>query len=187
MSILFTGVVGTVAVVQLLSCVQHFATPWTAARQASLSLSPRVCSNSYPLSHDAIQPSCPLLSPSSTFYLSQHQGLFQWVGSLHQVTKVLGVSASAIVLPVNIQAWFLLGLTGLISLQSKGLSSLLQHHCSKVSILRHSAFFMVQLSQPYMITGKTIALTRRIFVGKVTSLLFNTLFVIAFHQRASIL
>ena len=64
------------------------------------------------------------------------------------------------------------------------LKSLLQHHSSKASVLRHSAFFMVQLSQPYMITGKTIALTRRIFVGKVTSLLFNTLFVIAFLSRS---
>ena len=73
----------------------------------------------------------------------------------------------------------------MISLQSKGLSSLLQHHCSKVSILRHSAFFMVQLSQPYMITGKTIALTRRTFVGKVISQLFNMLsrLVIAFLPR----
>ena len=54
------------------------------------------------------------------------------------------------------------------------LKSLLQHHCSKASILRHSAFFMVQLSHPYMTTGKTIALTRWTFVGKVMSLLFNT-------------
>ena len=76
---------------------------------------------------DAIQPSHPLpsLSPP-TFNLSQHQGLFQWVSSSPQVTKVLGVSASAPVLPmtipVNIQDWFPLGWTGLISLQSKGLS-----------------------------------------------------------------
>ena len=55
------------------------------------------------------------------------------------------------------------------------LKSLLQHHSSKASILRHSAFFMVQLSHPYMTIGKTIALTRRIFVGKVMSLLFNML------------
>ena len=55
------------------------------------------------------------------------------------------------------------------------LKSLLQHHRSKASNLQHSAFFMVQLSHPYMTTGKTIALTRRTFVGKVMSLLFNTL------------
>ena len=72
----------------------------------------------------------------------------------------IGVSASASVLPMNIQNWFPLGLTGLISLQSKGLSSLLQHHGSKAWILRCSAFFIVQLSHPYITTGKTIALTR---------------------------
>ena len=76
----------------------------------------------------------------------------------------IGVSASASVLPGNIHDWFPLRLTGLISLQSKTFSSLLQHHSSKASILQHSAFFMVQLSHPY---GKTVALTRRTFVGKV--------------------
>ena len=67
--------------------------------------------------------------------------------------------------------------TGWISSQSKGLSSLLQHHSSKASILRHSASFIVQLSHPYMTTGKTIDLTRWTFVGKVMSLLFIFLFV----------
>ena len=71
----------------------------------------------------AIQPSRPLLSPSlPASNLSQHQGLFQWVGSLHQVARVLELQASTSVLPMNIQDWFPLGLTGLISLQSKGLS-----------------------------------------------------------------
>ena len=67
------------------------------------------------------------------------------------------------------------------------LKSLLQHHCSKASILRRSAFFMVQLSQPYMTTGKTIALTRWTFVGKVMALLFNMLsrLVIAFLPKSS--
>ena len=66
------------------------------------------------------------------------------------------------------------------------LKSLLQHHSSKVSILRHLAFFMVQLSHPYMTTEKTIALNRWNFVGKVTSLLFNMLsrFVIVFLPRS---
>ena len=77
-----------------------------------------------------------------------------------------GASALASVLPVNIQDWFPLGLTGLISLLSKGLSRVLQHHSSKASILRCSAFFMVQLSYPYMTTGKTKALTIWTFVGK---------------------
>ena len=78
----------------------------------------------------------------------------------------IGVSASASVLPMNIQDWFPLGLTGWISLPSKGIfKSLLQHHSSKASILRCSAFFMVQLSHPYMTTGKTITLTTWTFVG----------------------
>ena len=68
------------------------------------------------------------------------------------------------------------------------LKSLLQHHSSKASVLQHSAFFIVQLSHPYMTTGKTIALTRRTFVGRVMSLLFNMLsrLVIAFFQGASV-
>ena len=85
----------------------------------------------------------------------------------------IGVSAS--VLPINIQDWFPLGWTGWISLQSKGLKNLLQHHRSKASILQHSAFFIVQLSPPYMTTEQTIALTRWTLVGKVMSLLFNML------------
>ena len=87
----------------------------------------------------------------------------------------LGVSASASVFPMNIQDWFPLGWTGWLSLQSKGLSSLLQHHSSKASILWRSAFFIVQLSHPYITTGKTIALTRQTFIGKVMSLLFYML------------
>ena len=71
-------------------------------------------------------------------------------------------------------------------LQSKILKSVLQHHSSKASILRHPAFSVVQLSHPYMTTGKTIALTRWTFVGKIISLLFNILsrFVIAFLPRS---
>ena len=98
----------------------------------------------------------------------------------------IGVSASTSVLRMNTQDWFPLGLTGLISLQSrKTLKSLLQHHSSKASILWCSAFFIVQLSHPYMTTGKTIALTRQTFVGKVMSLLFNMLsrLVITFLPR----
>ena len=99
----------------------------------------------------------------------------------------IGASASASVLPMKIQDWFPLGLTDLISLQSKRLSkSLLQHHNSKASILCYSAFFMVQLWHPYTTTGKTIALARQTFVGKVMSLLFNMLsrLVIAFLPRS---
>ena len=93
------------------------------------------------------------------------------------------IVASASVLPMNIQGWFPLGLIGLISLQSKGLKSPLQHHNSKASVLQHSTFFMVQLSHPYMTTGKNTALTVWTFVGKVNSLPFNTLFVIAYQAE----
>ena len=125
---------------------------------------------------DVIQPSHPLSSPSRpAFALFQHQGLFQWVSSSHHVAKVL-VSALTSVLPMNIQDWFPSGWTGWISLQSKGLlKSLLQHHSSKDSILLCSAFFMVQLSYPYMTNGKTISLTRQTFADKIMSLLFNML------------
>ena len=98
------------------------------------------------------------------------------------------IGASASVLPMNTQGWFPLETTGLISLQSKGLSSLLQHLSSKASILWHSAFLMVQLSHPYMTTGKTIALTMWTFVSKLLSLLFNTLsrcVIVFFQEQAS--
>ena len=98
----------------------------------------------------------------------------------------IGVSALASVLPMNIQDWFPLVWTGMISLLSKGLSRVFSHHSSKASILRHSTFFIGQLSHPYMTTVKTIALTRWTFVGKVMSLLFNMLsrLVIAFLPRS---
>ena len=97
-----------------------------------------------------------------------------------------GASASALVLPVNIQDLISLRIDWLDLLAvQRTLNSLLQHHSSKASVLWCSAFFIVQLSHPYKITGKTIALTRWTFVGKVMSLLFNMLprFVIAFIPR----
>ena len=98
----------------------------------------------------------------------------------------IGVSASTPVLPKNTQDCSPLGWTDWISFQSKGLKSLLQHHNSKASILWHSAFFIVQLSHPYMTSGKTIALTRWTFVDKVMSLLFHMLsrLVITFLPRS---
>ena len=87
----------------------------------------------------------------------------------------IGASASTSVLPMNIQGWFPLGLTGLISLQSKGLSRVFSSTTLEAPLLRHSYFFMVQLSHPYSTTGKTIALAMWTFVGKVISLVFNTL------------
>jgi len=97
-------------------------------------------------------------------------------------SQSIGPSVSALVLPINIQSWFPLGLTGWISLQSKTLKSLLQYHSSKASVLCCSDFFfIVQLSHLYMTTRKTIALTIWTFVGKVMSLLFIlSRFVIAF-------
>ena len=122
--------------------------------------------------------SCPKSLPASeSFPMSQ---LFAWGG------QSIGVSASASFLPKNTQDWSPLEWTGWISLQSKGFPRILQHHTSKASILWHSAFVTVQLSHPYMTTGKTIALTRWTFVGKVISLLFNMLsrLVITFLPRS---
>ena len=219
---------------------------------------------------DSIQPSHPLSSPSPlAFNLSQHQGLFQWVSSLHQVAKVLElqhqfnsvqfsrsvisnssqplglqharlscpsptlgaysnscpssqwchptISSSVVPFSSHLQSFpatgsFLVNqfftsggqsigvsassqYSGLISftidwfhlLAVQGtLKSLCQHQSWKASILQHSAFFKVQLSHPYMTTGKTIALTRQTFVGNIISLLFNMLsrLVIAFPPRS---
>ena len=125
---------------------------------------PRACSNSV---HPTISSSViPFSSHLQSFPAS---GPFQMNQFFASGSQSIGVSASASVLPMNIQDWFPLGLTGWISLKSKWLSSLLQHHSSKASILQCSAFFIVQLSHPYMTTGKTIALTRWTFVGKVIS------------------
>ena len=99
----------------------------------------------------------------------------------------IGVSASTSVLPVNIQDWFSLRIDWLDLLAVQGtLKSLLQQHSSKASILQCSAFFTVQLSHPYMTTGKTVALTRWTFVGKVMSLCFNMLsrLIITFLPRS---
>ena len=138
---------------------------------------------------DAIQPFHPLFSSPPAFNLSQHQGLSQWVSSLHQVAKVLEFRFN--INPSN-------EYSGLISfrmdwldlLAAQGtLKTLLQHYSSTASILWLSAFFIAQLSHPYMISGKTIALTRRTFVGKVMSLLFNMLsrLVITFLLRSKYL
>ena len=136
---------------------------------------------------DAIQPSHPLSSPSPAPNLSKHQGLFQWVNSSFPWGgQSIGVSASASVLPMNTQDWSLRW-TGWISLQSKGVSRVFSNiTVEKHQFFWHSAFFMVQLSHPYMTTGKTIALTRWTFVGKVMSLLFNMLsrLVITFLPRS---
>ena len=113
---------------------------------------------------DAIQPSHPLSSPSPpAFNLSQHQGLFQWVSFSHQVPKYWSFSFS--IIPSNEYSGhisFKMNWFDLVAVQGT-LQSLLQHHSSKASILWCSAFFIVQLSHPYMTTGRTIALTRWTF------------------------
>ena len=123
---------------------------------------------------DAIQPSHPLLFPSpSAFNLTQHQGLFNepvlhiswpkyWSFSIN-----ISLSDEYLGLIYFRIDWF-----DLLAVQGT-LKSLHQHHSSKASVLRCSAFFIVQVSHPSMTTGKTIALIRRTFVGKVISLLFN--------------
>ena len=176
-----------VSSIQLLIHVQLFPTPWTAAHQASLPIT-----NSRSLlklkSIESMMPSNHLIfMPSSppALNLSQHQGLFQWVSSLHQVAKILEFQLQ----PQSFQ-WY----SGLISFRMDWLDllavqgtlkSLLQHHSSKASILWCSAFFILQLSDPYITTGKTIALSRWTFVSKLMSLLFNMLsrLVITFLSR----
>ena len=131
----------------------------------------------------AIQPFHLLSSPfPPAFNLSQHQGLFKWVIRIRW-PKYWSFSFN--ISPSN-------EYSGLISFRMDWLDliavqgSLLQHHSSKASVLWHSAFFIVQLSHPYMTTGKTIALTRWTFVGKIMSLLFNMLsrLVITFLPRS---
>ena len=139
---------------------------------------------------DAIQPTHPLSPPSPpAFNLSQHQGLFQWDGSSHQVAKVLELQfqhqSSQLIFRVDSFRidWF-----DLPAVQGT-LKSLLQHHSSKAPVLQGSAFFTVQLSHPFTTTGKTLALTTQTFVGKVMLLLFNMLprFAIAFLPRSKCL
>ena len=142
------------------------------ARLPCPSPTPGVHSNPCPSSrwcHPTISPSVipfssclPSFPASGSFLMSQ---LFTTGG------QSIGASASASVLPLIIQDWFPFRMDWLDLLAVQGiLKSLLQHHSSKVSILWHSAFFMVQFSHPYVTTGKTIALTRQTFVAKIMSL-----------------
>ena len=135
--------------IQLLRRVQRFATPWTAALQASLPFT--VCWNSCPLSQW-----CHPTIPSSLVCFSSCPQSF-WASGSFQMSKLftsggqsIGVSASTSVLPMNTQDWSPLGWTGWISLAVQGTpKSLLQHHSSKASILRCSAFFIDQLLYPF--------------------------------------
>ena len=158
------------------------------ARLPCPSLSPWVCSNSCPLSHWCH----PTISPSTTAFFFCFQsfpasGSFPMIQLFKLHDQSIGDLAS--VLPMSIQCWFPLGLTGLRSLQSKGLKSLFQHNNLKSSILQHSAFFIVQLSHKYMASEKNTALIIWNFDSKVMSLIFNTLsrFVIAFLSKSKCL
>ena len=175
--------------VQLFSYVQLFTTPWTAAYQAFLSITNSwsllklmstelvMPSNHLILSHPLLLP--PSIFPSSRVFSDESALLIRW-------PKYWSFSFS--ISPSN-------EYSGLISFRMDWLDplavqgtlkSLLQHHSSKASILRHSAFFIVQISHPFETTGKTIALTRWTFVDKVMSLLFYMLsrLVITFLPRS---
>ena len=160
------------------------------ARPPCLSPTPRIYSNSCPSSqwcHPAISSS--IIPFSSCLQSFPASGSFQMSQLFASGGQSIGVSASTSVLPVNTQDWSPLGWTSWISLQSKGLSRVF----SNTTVQKHQ-FFSTQLSSqsnshiPYMTTGKTIALTRWTFVGKVMSLFFNMLsrLVITFFQGVSI-
>ena len=161
--------------VQSLSHLQLFVTPWTAARQASLSIT-----NSQSLlklmSIESVMPSNHLILYRPLLLLPSIFPIIK-VFSNESVLHIKSISFSFSISPSN-------EYSGLISFRMDWLNifavqgtlkSLLQHHSSKASILWCSAFSTVQLSHPYMTTGKTIALTRRTFVGKVMSLVLNML------------
>ena len=175
--------------VQSFSHVRLFVTPWTAAHQASLSIT-----NSRSL---------PKLMSTESAMPSNHLILCHLLLLLPSIFPNIGVFSSESILLIRWPKYWSFTFhispsnehPGLISFRidwldllavQRTLKSLLQHHSSKASILQHSAFFTVQLSHPYMTTGKTIALTRRTFVGKVMSLRFNMLsrLIIAFLPRS---
>ena len=178
--------------VQLLSCVQLFATPWTAARQASLSITnsrnpPKL------MSIESVMPSShlilchplfllPSIPPSIRVFSNQSTLCIRWPKYWSFSFSISPSKEHPGLISFRIDWLALLAAQGT-------LKSLLQHHSSKASILQHSALFTVQLSHLYMTTGKTIALTRWTFVGKVMSLLLNMLsrLVITFLPRSKLL
>ena len=174
--------------VQSLSCVRLFGTPWTAARQASLSIT-----NSQSLlklmSIASVMPSnhlilcCPLLLPPLIFpsirVFSKPVLRIRWPKYWSFSFSISSSSEHSGLISFRMDWLDLLAVQGI-------LKSLLQHHSSKASVLQRLAFFTVQLSHPYMTTGKTIALTRQTFIGKAMSLLLNILsrLVITFLPRS---
>ena len=177
--------------ISLLSHVQLLATPWTATHQASLSITN---SQSLPklMSSESVMPSnhlilcyplllLPSIFPSIRVFSNESALRIRW-------SKYWSFNFN--IGPSNEHPGQIYRMDWLDLLAVQGtLKSLLQHHSSKASVLRCSAFFIDQLSRPYMTTGKTIALTRWTFVGKVMSLLFNMLsrLVITFFPRKAIL
>ena len=175
--------------VQSLSRVWLFATPWTAAHQASLSIT-NYWSRSKPMSTESVMPSnhlilcrplllLPSIFPSISVFSNESTRSIRWpkywcfsinISSSNEHPGLIS---------------FRMDYLDLLAVQET-LKSLLQHHSSKASILQHSPFFIVQLSHPYRTTGKTIALTTWTFVGEEMSLLFNMLsrLVITFLPRS---
>ena len=159
--------------VQMLSHLQLFVTPWTAACQASLSITDsqsllKLMSIEWVMPSNHLILCCPLLLPPSIFpsirvFSNESVLSIRW-------PKYWGFSSS--ISPSNEYSKLISFRMDWLDLRAgQGtLKNLLQHHSSKASVLHHSAFFRVQLSHPYMTTGKTIALTRRTFVRKVMSL-----------------
>ena len=175
--------------VQSLSCVRLFATSWIAAHQASLSITnSRSLLRLMPI--ESVLPSshlilcCPLLllppiPPSVRVFSSESALHIRWPKYWSFSFSISPSNEHPGLISFRMDWLDLLAVQGI-------LKSLLQHHSSKASVFRCSPFFTVQLSHPYMTTGKTIALTRRTFVGKVMSLLFNMLsrLVITFLPRS---
>ena len=178
LSYLFLIYVTQLSSLQSISRVWLFATPWTTARQASLSIT-NSQSPPKPTSIKSVIPSnhlilcrplllLPSIFPSIRVFSNESALRIRW-------PKYWSLSFN--ISPFNEHPGlisFMMDWLDLLAVQGT-LKSLLQHHSLKASVLRRSAFFIVQLSHPYMTTGKTIALTRRTFVGKVMSLLFNIL------------
>ena len=164
--------------VQSLSHVRLFETPWTAASQVSLSITNSRSSLKLMSIESVMPPShlifcCPLLllppiPPSITVFSNESTLLMRWPKYWSFSFSIIPSKEHPGLISFRMDWLDLLAVQGT-------LKSLLQYHSSKASILRHSAFFTVQLSHPYMTTGKTIALTRWTLVGKVMSLLLNML------------
>ena len=178
-----------VVVVQSLSRVRLFATPWTAAHQASLSITNsqsllKLMSIKLVMPFNHLILYCPFLLlpsifPSIRVFSNESVLCIRWPKYWSISFSISPSNEYSGLISFRMDWFYLLAVQGTFK-------SLLQHHSSKASILWHSAFFIVQLSRPYMTTGKTIALTRQTFVDKVMSLLFNMLsrLVITFLPRS---